>query len=80
LKNPDTNIAKLFKKTIQQNNTISKEQVKIIMKSKYNIDLTCNTRKHKWHLVFNKKTLNDNTEIFYVNDEALEYANYKLNY
>jgi len=80
LKNPDTNIAKLFKKTIQQNNTISKEQVKIIMKSKYNIDLTCNTRKHKWHLVFNKKTLSDNTEIFYVNDEALEYANYKLNY
>jgi hypothetical protein len=80
IKNTGTNISKIFMKTLNQNNTISKEQVKIIMKSKYNIDLTCNTRKHKWHLVFNKKTLSDNTQIFYVNDEALEYANYKLNY
>ena len=59
-----------------------KEQVKIIMNSKYNIDLTCNTKKNKWYLVFDKKTLSDNTQIFYIKDEALEYvnANYKLNY
>lgn len=81
IKNTGTNISKIFMKTLNQNNTISKEQVKIIMNSKYNIDLTCNTKK-KWYLVFNKKTLSDNTQIFYVNNEALEYvnANYKLNY
>jgi phage anti-repressor protein len=82
IKNTGTNISKVFRKTLDQNNTISKEQVKIIMNSKYNIDLTCNTKKNKWYLVFDKKTLSDNTQIFYIKDEALEYvnANYKLNY
>ena len=74
LKNPDTNIAKLFKKTIQQNNIIFKNEIKEIMKSKYNIDLTCNTRKHKWNLIFDKKMFNDK-EVFYVKQEALDYYN-----
>lgn len=55
--NTDTNISKIFRKTLDQNNTITKEQVKIIMNSKYNIDLTCNKKKNKWYLIFDKKTL-----------------------
>ena len=55
---------------IKENNKISIVDVKTIMNSKYNIDLTLNKRKTNWHLVFEK----DN-ENFYIKQQALDYYN-----
>ena len=70
IKTPLTKIAQIFQKCIKENNKISIVDVKTIMNSKYNIDLTLNKRKTNWHLVFEK----DN-ENFYIKQQALDYYN-----
>ena len=71
--NNNTNIAKIFKKIII-NTKISQQDIKTIMNHKHMIDITLNTRKTNWHLVFKK----DN-EYFYLLENALQYYNSKLN-
>jgi phage anti-repressor protein len=68
--NPENNdnISKIFKKIVAQNNQITKEEVRTMMRSKYNVDLTLNRKKLKWNLIFGK-----HDDIFYVLPDALSY-------
>ena len=66
--NDNLNIAKIFKKCINQDNKISKSDVQLIMNSKFKVDITSNKRKTHWHLIFEKE--NDN---FFIKKEALDY-------
>ena len=61
-------------KCLQQDNKISDKEVKEIMNSKFNIDISLNTRKTRWHLIFGK-----DVNVFYIKPEAFEYANSKIN-
>ena len=70
LKNDSTNISKIFKKCLNNNNRINITDVKAILDCKFNIDLTKNKNKHKWHLIFEKK--NDH---YLIKKEALNYYN-----
>ena len=70
MQNQYTKISKIFRKTIEQNNKISESDVKLIMKSKFNIDITSNKRKTNWHLVFDKRQHD-----FFIREEALNYYN-----
>ena len=71
--NNDT-ISKIFKKTIEQNNQITQEEVRIMLKSNYNVDITKNRKKSKWYLVFGKRE-----DIFYILPDALSYYQSKVN-
>jgi phage anti-repressor protein len=64
-----TKISKLFHKTIKQNNLISEKDVKLIMESKHNVDISCNRKTH-YHLIFDKKD-----KYFFIRKEAIEYYN-----
>jgi phage anti-repressor protein len=70
LKNDSTSISKIFKKCIMNNNRIDLSDVKIILDSKHNIDLTKNKKKHKWYLIFEK-----NNDYYFIKKEALDYYN-----
>jgi hypothetical protein len=70
----ETKNAKIFMKCLQQDNKISDKEVKEIMNSKFNIDISLNTRKTRWHLIFGK-----DVNVFYIKPEAFEYANSKIN-
>jgi len=72
--NKTTKISKIFMKCLQQDNKISDKEVKEIMNSKFNIDISLNTRKTRWHLIFGK-----DVNVFYIKPEAFEYANSKIN-
>lgn len=49
-----TKISKIFHKAITQNNLISEKDVKLIMETKYYMDIsTCNRKTH-YHLIFDK--------------------------
>jgi hypothetical protein len=65
-------------KTIQSNFTEGEDYKKLLFRMEKQVkngkDLTCNTRKHKWNLIFDKKVFNDK-EVFYVKQEALDYYN-----
>jgi hypothetical protein len=66
-------VSKIFKKIIEQNNQITKEDVRIMMKANYNVDITLNKKKLKWHLVFGKRE-----DIFYILPDALSYYQSKI--
>jgi len=65
-----TKISKVFHKTIQQNNLISDKDVKLIMQSKHNKDISSCNRKTHYHLIFNKAE-----QGFIISQEAFEYYN-----
>ena len=74
VKNPSTKISKIFRKCIQENNKITIINVKTIMSSKYNMDLTSNKRKTNWHLVFEKRL-----DYFFIKSEAIDYYKELIN-
>jgi hypothetical protein len=68
IQNSSTKISRIFKKCIDENNKVTMIDVKKIMNSKYNIDLTSNKRKTNWHLVFGKIL-----DYFFIKSEAINY-------
>lgn len=68
----DTNqtvIAKIFRKTLEQNNSLSITDVKNLQNQKY-VDITSNKRKNKWYLVFGKEG-----DRFFIKPDAMNYVN-----
>jgi phage anti-repressor protein len=66
-------ISTIFKTILNNNYFISEKKTRDLMKNSY-FDFTLNKKKHNWHYIFKRHTMNDETG-FSLTQDALDYYN-----